>query len=130
MSDEEFVARFEDPSLPAESFHHADHVRMAFLYLCRYPVLEALDRFSTSLMRFAAAHGKPDRYHQTITWAFMFLIHERMARMGEARTWTEFAADNPDLLEWKENVLKKYYREETLASDLARRNFVLPDRSL
>jgi hypothetical protein len=27
-------------------------------------------------------------------------------------------------------ILKKYYREETLASDLARKAFVLPDRML
>ena len=33
MSDDEFVAAFEDCSLPLESFRHADHVRMAFLYL-------------------------------------------------------------------------------------------------
>jgi len=31
-------------------------------------------------------------------------------------------------MSWKDNVLGKYYREETLASDLARRTFILPDR--
>jgi hypothetical protein len=80
MTDDELIARFEDCSLSNESFHHSDHVRMAFLYLCRYPALEALQRFSTSLVRFATAHGKPGIYHETITWAFLLLIRERMAR--------------------------------------------------
>src|SRR5208282_1629129 len=99
----EFIASFEDCSL--ESFHHADHVRVAFLYLCRYSVLEALQRFSTSLIRFATAHCKPGLYHETITWAFLLLIRERIARAGQPQTWTEFAASNGDLLSWKENVL-------------------------
>ena len=128
MGDDEFVARFEDCTLAAGSFHHAGHVRMSFLYLCRYPVLEALDRFSASLIRFAAANGKPDRYHQTITWAFLFLVHERIVRAGRRQTWPEFAADNYDLLEWNDSILKRYYRDDTLASDLAKRVFVFPDR--
>ena len=126
MTDDEFILRFEDCHL--ESFHHRDHVRMAFLYLARYPVLEAIQRFSSALVRFAAAKGKPGLYHETITWAFLFLIRERLARGGERQAWSEFAASNADLMSWEENILKKYYRDETLQSDLARSTFVFPDR--
>ena len=126
MTDHEFIACFEDCSL--EPFCHSDHVRMAYLYLCRYPALEAIQRFSSGLARFAAAKGKPDLYHETITWAFLFLIRERMARNSDTQAWTDFAASNPDLLNWKDNILKKYYREETLASDVAKGTFLLPDR--
>ena len=59
---------------------------MAFLYLCRYPPLEALQRFSASLVKFATAHNKPTLYHETITWAFLLLIRERMARSGRQET--------------------------------------------
>ncbi len=130
MTDDEFIACFEDASLANEAFHHADHVKMAFLYLSRYSVLEALLRFSSSLGRFAAAKGKPGLYNETITWAFLLLIRERMARAGQSQNWTAFASANADLLNWKDNVLKKYYRDDTLASDLARRVFLLPDRAV
>ena len=128
MSDDEFLASFEEASLANESFHHADHVRMAFLYLCRYPALQALQRFSTSLLRFATAKGKPELYHETITWAFVLLIRERMARSGTKQTWSQFAAGNTDLLSWKQNVLAKYYQPETLSSELARSTFLFPDK--
>jgi hypothetical protein len=128
LNDDEFVARFEDASLSNESFHHSDHVRMAFLYLCRYPALEALQRFSASLARFAAAKGKPGLYNETVTWAFLFLIRERMARSGGNPTWEEFATENADLLSWENNILRRYYREATLKSDLARSTFVMPDK--
>lgn len=130
MTDDDFMASFESGNLDNRSFHHADHVRMAFLYLRRYPALEALQRFSTSLVGLAAASDKPQLYHETITWAFMLLIRERLARAGSEQTWTQFAAENGDLLDWKDNVLKKYYRSETLSSDLARKTFLFPDKAI
>lgn len=129
MSDDELVAGFENASLPSESFRHSEHVRVAFLYLCRYSPLEALQRFSTSLVQFASAKGKPQLYHETITWAFLLLIHERMARAPGPQTWTQFAAHNNDLLNWEDNVLKRYYQAGTLSSDLARHTFLFPDKS-
>jgi hypothetical protein len=128
MTDDELIERLERGSLTAQSFHHVDHVRVAFIYLCRYPVLEALQKFCTALKRFAAAQGKEQLYHETITWAYIFLIRERMARNRNSHSWEEFARKNPDLLAWKDGVLKRYYREDTLTSEIAKGTFVLPDR--
>ena len=122
------MEQFERGTLPNECFRHREHVRVAFLYLTRFPVLQALQAFSKALQDFAAAHGKPQLYHETITWAFIFLIHERMARAGKKQSWEEFAHSNPDLLTWKNGLLNQYYSEQTLASDLARAIFVLPDK--
>src|SRR5579862_3438995 len=103
MTDQELIDRFEDGTLPEACFHHREHVRTAFLYLTRYPVLEALQIFSNTLRKFAITLGKTQLYHETITWAYVFLIHERMARGETKQTWEEFARVNPDLLlleEW------------------------------
>lgn len=124
----DLIRSFEDCTLPAGAFHHRDHVRLVWLYLRRLPVLDALTRFAEGLRRFAAANGHPGLYHETITWAYLFLIHQRMAGAGADETWEEFAARNPDLLTWKPSVLGAYYKEETLGSELARRVFVMPDR--
>lgn len=124
MSNLEIIEQFESDTVPAE-FHHADHVRLAFAYLCQYPALEALERFSAALKRYAAARGKAQRYHETITYAYFFLIRERMARYG-SMTWEEFTALNSDLLVWKNGILSRYYDESTLSSDLARSVFLLP----
>jgi hypothetical protein len=128
MTDQELFKRFEDGTLPPECFHHGEHVRTAFLYLTKYPALEALQMFCTNLRKFAIALGKTGLYHETITWAYVFLIHERMASSGKRQTWEEFARDNSDLLQWKNGIMTRYYRPETLASELARSVFVLPDR--
>jgi len=127
MTDQELIDQFENCTLPGECFHHREHVRAAFLYLTRYSILDALQIFSKTLRRFAEAHGKPQLYHETITWAYVFLIRERMAKAGKNQSWDEFARSNPDLLVWKDGILTRYYRPETLTSNLARAVFVLPD---
>jgi hypothetical protein len=127
MTNQEIIQRFESDAVAEDSFHHADHVRLAFAYLCEYPVLQALEKFATALKRFAAARGKAELYHETITHAYFFLIRERMARSQDA-DWDEFARQHPDLLVWKGGILNRYYQEATLRSDLARTVFVFPDK--
>jgi hypothetical protein len=129
MTGEELIKQFETGAIANNSFHHADHVQLAFSYLEKYSVLDALQRFCAALKQFANAHGKTQLYHETITWAYFFLIHERMARRGTA-SWEEFSRDNPDLFIWKDGILTRYYRDATLKSDLARKVFLLPDKTL
>jgi len=131
LSDRKLIRQFESDLIAEDSFHHADHVRLAFAYLSEYPPLRALDKFSAALKRYAAARGKSQRYHETITYAYFFLIRERMARSADrlsSNGWDEFARRNLDLLVWKNGVLSRYYRKTTLQSDLARNIFLLPDK--
>jgi hypothetical protein len=127
VTNAEIIERFEQNLTAQDSFHHADHVRLAFAYLSTYTVLQALEKFSDALKRFAAARGKERLYHETITHAYFFLIRERMARSANAG-WDEFARDNPDLLVWKNGILSRYYQPATLQSDLAREVFLFPDK--
>ena len=128
LTDDEFVASFEACTLPNSAFLHRDHVRLAWIYLRRHPPLEALARFAEGLRRFADANGATGLYHETITWAFLLLIRERMERGEAGETWEGLVEANPDLLTWKPSVLDRYYRPETIGSELARRVFVMPDR--
>jgi hypothetical protein len=128
VTGEDRIARFESGEISPDMFHHADHVRLAFEYLCRFTAIEALDKFSAALQRFAAAQGKADRYHETITWAYLFLIRERMAHAGSIQKWEQFAEQNPDLLVWRPSLIERYYRKQTLDSSLARKTFLFPDR--
>lgn len=132
MTNEEVIQEFEQGRAPSGSLHHADHIRVALAYLSQYPVLEALQKFCGALQRFAAKQGKPGLYHETITWAYLFLIRERMVRVNH-QIWEQFAAANPDLLTWEREtggILAQYYQPETLASSIARATFLLPDKAV
>ena len=128
--DETFLQAFESCTL--ENFHHRDHVRIGWLYLRAHPLLEAIGKFKTGLQRFAASKGKSEIYHETITWTFLLIIHDRLVRAAErgsdVSSWDAFAAANTDLMTWAPSILERYYTKETLTSPLARRLFVFPDR--
>ena len=132
MTCDELVATLEDCTLPAAAFDHRAHVQVGFAYLQRYGYAGALGAMANALRGFAAHHGKAGLYHETITVAFLALIHERMAEDlfadggsdPHALDWESFAARHPDLFDGA--LLARYYSKETLRTDLARRCFVLP----
>ncbi len=118
--------RFEQHAIDPGDFGHREHVAAAWAMLDRYPFLEATQRYADTIRRLAERAGALEKFNLTITLAFMGLIAERRAATGDVG-WTAFIAANADLLE--RDVLGRWYSPERLASPLARRQFVLPDRA-
>lgn len=123
MTDAQFLAALESCTLPEAEFDHRGHLRAAWLCLRAGSFPEALARMSAALKRYSAHMGKPDRYHETITVAYMAVINERLHAGGDHDSWSDFLRDNPDLADRR--LLTHCYRPETLASPTARSIFVL-----
>jgi hypothetical protein len=122
------IESFEAGALDVEAFDHEAHIYIAWLYLEQLPVLQAGQRYADSLKQLTQSLGIPGKYHETITWFFMFLIDERRRNLA-GKDWFSFMRENDDLFARGErNIVNRYYHPETLGSDSARRAFVLPDR--
>ena len=121
MTDDEFVRAFERCEISNADFHHRDHVRLAWLYLRRYGA-EADQRIAADLQKFAGRHGKLDKYHQTMTIAWMRLV----APAADLASVEDVTATFPQLLD--KNYLREFYSEELLSSAAARKNFAAPDK--
>lgn len=122
MNDQQFLEALESCSLAPVAFSHREHVRAAYLYLERLPFGAAIDRMRTTLQRYTASLGCSDRYHETLTVAFMCLVNAHRQR-GTSSDWPAFARLNPELFD--SSLLRQYYEPATLASSLARTTFVL-----
>lgn len=129
MTEAELVTAVESRTLPIDAFTHAEHVRLAWSYLKRLPVLSALATFRDTLQGFAAHHGKATLYHETITVAYMLMVLERMAGPTGEASWEEFAGRNPDLLVWKNGPFFQHYSADVLQDPRARATFVMPQAS-
>ncbi len=127
-SDDDFLRRFEDLTLPASAFRHADHVRLAWLYVRRDGLGGALDGLRVGIRRFATHHGAPGKYHETVTCAAVVLVHERVHRTSEATDWPAFAEANPDLLRWEGGAFFDHYPPSIVDQEDARHVFVLPTK--
>lgn len=120
------VDAFENGVIDPDAFDHVAHVYVAWLYLERFTLLEAIAKFDAALRRLTVSLDIPGKYHATITWFFMLLIAERRNAVPDS-DWFRFRRDNDDLVS-DGKVLQRYYDSETLASDRARQSFVLPDK--
>ena len=124
-SDEDFLRAFEDLSLPVELFHHREHIRVAWLYLKSSDASRAAERMSASIRRFANHHGATQKYHHTLTLAWMRLVAAALVETPEDYSFAQFLAANPELGD--KNVLGKYYSNELLQTTAAREGWVEPD---
>jgi len=126
MDDTELVDSFEACTLPMAAMRHPEHVQLAWAMLRRAPHFEqAALRFCSGLRRYASTHGKGALYHETITWAYLALVNERMHTCAAA-TFDDFSAQNRDLLEGALGALHRHYGPDILRSELARCAFLLP----
>ena len=118
------LERFVRGEVDAGNFPHREHVRMAFEMLRRHDFAEAAWLYSRALRRMTAKIGKPQAFHQTTTIAFLSLIAERMERT-RADDFAAFVYAHPEVLD--KGTLSRWYRAEQLATETAKRTFVLPE---
>jgi hypothetical protein len=124
MTDQEFLRALESCKLPERQFGHAAHVRAAYLYLQQSDFTGALDRIRRTIRNYAAHLGKPHRYHETITVAYLALIQEHVFERGGSGGWEAFARQNAELFE--PDLLAQFYSRALLDSETARKIFLLP----
>jgi hypothetical protein len=124
LSDEEFLEAFEHEAIPASQFRHRDHLRMAWLYVTRQGEVAAEELASAGIRKFAAAHGVPQKYHHTVTiaWVRLVALHQRR---WPAEDFDRFIEGSADLLD--KRLLRGHFRSQTLASPRAREEWVEPD---
>lgn len=128
LDDSALVARFEALAIGAKEFRHREHVRVAYGMLRGADFGEAAVRYRRALQRFAVATGVPERYHETLTWAYLAVIAQRMAEDPAVTTSHELLARHPELLDHQGGAVARYYDVAAItASPLARAVFVLPD---
>jgi hypothetical protein len=124
LTDDELVRGFENASL--EDFPHASHVRVTLVYLARYGRDGALRRLMEGLPRFATAKGHPEKFHVTMTRAWLDVIDA--ARRAHPDLDPAALVDAcPELLD--RNALFRFYTPERLNSDEARAGWIPPDRA-
>ncbi len=129
MDDELFLREFEACAFPATQWRHRDHLKLAYLYLRRHGLDGASEKVPAGIKALNAAHKTPEAldrgYHQTITLAWLHLVHTTLQEYGPAETADAFLDSQPQLLEKK--ILRLFYSRDLLMSWQAKAQFVEPD---
>jgi hypothetical protein len=129
MNDEAFLKSFEEHTLPYAQWHHRAHIKVAYLYLRQYPLEQASAKVRTGIKAYNAANQVPegpDRgYHETMTQAWVRLVHLTLCEYGPGQTADDFFEQHPQLSQKK--VLRFFYSRERFMSPQAKAEFLEPD---
>ena len=122
------VRAFETSSVDPAAFRHREHLYVAWTYLRALSVEDALARYVHHLRQLTTTLGVPEKFHATITWAYVILLRDAMDR-SPGTSFDDLLARNPALLDHDAGALYAHYDRTELASEEARRRFVLPRRA-
>lgn len=125
MTDVEFTRALERGEIANQDFHHALHLHVAWVYLNESSsIREAAGKMRDTLRKFAAAAGKLEKYHETITLFWIHLL-ARVHLAANGKELKEIVHQDPRLLE--KNFPLVYYSREVLFSERARTSWIEPD---
>ena len=104
--------------------NHRAHVHLTWLAVQEAGMPAAITLVSDGLRRTARYAGAPQKYHATVSRAWVELVAHHVAE-NPAADFGSFAAGNPALLD--KRLLTRFYRPVTLAATAARTGWVKPD---
>ncbi len=110
---------------PSRQFRHRQHINLAFLAVRRYGMPEATARICDWIRHIAAYERAPQKYHHTVSRAWVELVAHHVHADPDCADFETFAGRNPALLD--KRLLSRHYRSSTLAAVPARRGWVEPD---
>ncbi len=126
LSDEDFLAQFENQTLDEQFFDHIGHLRLAWLYLNQNTLDDAIALVCDGIKTYAESLGVNTKFHLTITDATVRIMSRRIDFL-EDRTWQLFLDNNDDLIEDLLAVLLQHFSKPLLFSEKARIALVKPD---
>ncbi|MEM7525396.1 MAG: hypothetical protein AAF360_16915 [Pseudomonadota bacterium] len=121
-----FKNLFEAGEIAPSEFHHREHLRLAYVYLCDGDTKSAIARMDRALKSFLRRNNAPpEKFHVTLTYSWVQAVRHFMERAGAAASFDVFIGADDRLLDT--GVMLTHYDRATLFSDRARAEFVEPD---
>jgi hypothetical protein len=124
MTEPPFDALLAEVMSGADRFGHRQHIHLTWLAVRRYGTEAAITLVSDGIQRTARYAGAPQKYHATVSRAWVELVAHHVAESRDD-DFDAFADRYPPLLD--KRLLSHHYRSATLATAQARRGWVEPD---
>jgi hypothetical protein len=120
----QFDALMAEVMAGASRFGHREHVHLTWLAVRRCGVAAAVGVVSDGIQRTARYAGAPQKYHATVSRAWVELVGYHATESGED-DFAAFTDHHRALLD--KRLLTRFYRPATLASAQAKTGWAEPD---
>ena len=125
--DRRFLQQVQSGRFPAAEFNHEAHLRLAYVHLAQHPAEVAVAQVAQDLQGLLAAAGAPpDKFHVTLTRAWVYAVWHFMQRLPDCECAADFIAASAVLQDAA--IMETHFSHERLFSPAARTSIVQPDR--
>ena len=123
LTDLDFVKQFSETSLPASLFTHEAHIRLAWIHIKKYGLLEAERNVSMQLKNYVKSLGAEDKYHETLTIAGIKAVNHFLMQ-SETKSFSAFIKENGILLSDFKQLIQSHYSTNIFNSKPAKLKYL------
>ena len=126
LSDNQFEEQFSNASLDPAIFSHEAHLRLAWIYINKYGIDQAIENISAQLQQYVESLGVKDKYNATVTIAATRAVYHFMLR-SDTKHFYRFMAENQRLKFNFKELLSHHYTTDIFRSENAKNEYLQPD---
>src|SRR5690606_23911908 len=103
-----------------------EHLRIAYVLVATYGLEVAFVRLKANLLGLLAHLGVgTDKYHETVTYAWLLAVHHFMHMTAQSKSFDDFIHRNSLLLD--ASIMGTHYSQSLLQPPEAKAKFLEPD---
>ena len=126
LSDTQFEQAFELKSLPAQSFTHEAHLRLAWIHISKYGLTKAIGNVCIQISEYAQSLGVPEKFNMTVTVAAVKAVYHFTNR-SQSNDFYELIEEFPRLKTNFKGLVNSHYGFDIFKSGKAKKEFLEPD---
>ncbi|MCE7990491.1 MAG: hypothetical protein HEP71_00870 [Roseivirga sp.] len=126
LSDEEFLRQFTGCHLDPSIFSHEAHLRLAWINITKYGIVQATENIQSQLLKFVESVGDSDKYNKTLTIASMFVVNHFIQR-SESSNFPDFISEFSKLKTGLKSLISSHYSIDVFTSQKAKEEYLEPD---
>lgn len=126
LSDEEFLRQFTHCTLNPSIFSHEAHLRLAWVNIREYGIVQATANIQSQLLKFVEAIGEKGKYNKTVTIAGLFIVNQ-FIQCSNSDNFTDFISGFPKLKTDFRGLIASHYSIDIFTSQKAKTEYLEPD---
>ncbi len=126
LTDKAFENSFIDCTLDPKIFSHEAHLRLAWIHLNNYGIVQAEENIQKQLQNFVALAGAKDKYNTTLTIVAIKVVDHFM-QQSNSNNFKDFILEFPKLKTHFKQLIETHYSFDIFNSKKAKKEFLDPD---
>lgn len=126
LSDDELESQFKDCTLDPAVFTHKEHIRLAWIHISKYGLVEAEKNIITQLKKYVIAINEVDIYNETLAVAAVKIVNHFMQRTNSNK-FQDLIDEHPRLVTNFKGLIASHYGFDIYNNDKAKKAYLEPD---